>query len=117
MSAAPRVEPIVLQEPQCVVGCRTCLLECAIMPERLAWWHGEIERLYRERALAADRRLYDAPLRIADTGALARMTTGMSPADIANVVNKAASRAAEAHAERVRGRRPCSPRWRCRPAT
>lgn len=32
----------------------------------------------------------------ADTRALARMTPGMSPADIANTVNKAASRAAEA---------------------
>ena len=37
----------------------------------------------------------------ADTGVLARMTAGMSPADIANTVNKAASRAAEAHAEQV----------------
>jgi cell division protease FtsH len=37
----------------------------------------------------------------ADTAALARMTSGMSPADIANLVNKAASTAAEAHAEHV----------------
>jgi len=37
----------------------------------------------------------------ADTGALARMTAGMSPADIANLVNKAASTAAEAQAEHV----------------
>ena len=37
----------------------------------------------------------------ADLAALARMTSGMSPADIANVVNKAASSAAEAQAERV----------------
>ena len=37
----------------------------------------------------------------ADTAALARMTSGMSPADIANTVNKAASTAAEAHAEKV----------------
>jgi cell division protease FtsH len=37
----------------------------------------------------------------ADTLALARMTSGMSPADIANTVNKAASSAAEAHAEHV----------------
>ena len=37
----------------------------------------------------------------ADTAALARMTSGMTPADIANTVNKAASTAAEAHAERV----------------
>jgi hypothetical protein len=74
MSSAPRVEPIVLQEPQCEVGCRTCLLECAVMPERLAWWLGEIERLYRERALAADRRLYEPPLQIAEaaSAALAR---------------------------------------------
>jgi cell division protease FtsH len=37
----------------------------------------------------------------ADTAALARMSAGMSPADIANTVNKAASTAAEAGAERV----------------
>src|SRR5579863_4591376 len=37
----------------------------------------------------------------ADTAALARMTPGLSPADIANLVNKAASSAAEARAERV----------------
>ena len=37
----------------------------------------------------------------ADTAALARMTSGMTPADIANTVNKAASSAAEAHAECV----------------
>lgn len=37
----------------------------------------------------------------ADTAALARMTAGMSPADIANIVNKAASTAAEARAEHV----------------
>ena len=37
----------------------------------------------------------------ADTAALARMTAGMSPADIANTVNKAASTAAEARAEKV----------------
>jgi cell division protease FtsH len=37
----------------------------------------------------------------ADTAALARMTSGMSPADIANTVNKAASAAAEAHASCV----------------
>lgn len=38
---------------------------------------------------------------IADTAALARMTAGMSPADIANTVNKAASTAAEKGAEKV----------------
>ncbi len=37
----------------------------------------------------------------ADTAALARMSSGMSPADIANLVNKAASTAAEARAEHV----------------
>src|SRR5450432_920293 len=37
----------------------------------------------------------------ADSAALARMTSGMSPADIANLVNKAASTAAEAQAEHV----------------
>ena len=37
----------------------------------------------------------------ADTAALARMTAGMSPADIANTVNKAASSAAEAHSHHV----------------
>jgi len=37
----------------------------------------------------------------ADTAALARMTAGMSPADIANTVNKAASTAAEAAASKV----------------
>ena len=37
----------------------------------------------------------------ADTAVLARMTAGMSPADIANTVNKAASTAAEARASRV----------------
>ncbi|CAN5301300.1 hypothetical protein BH11PSE10_BH11PSE10_05800 [soil metagenome] len=37
----------------------------------------------------------------ADTVALARMSAGMSPADIANTVNKAASTAAEQGAERV----------------
>jgi len=37
----------------------------------------------------------------ADTSVLARMTAGMSPADIANTVNKAASTAAEARAPRV----------------
>jgi cell division protease FtsH len=35
----------------------------------------------------------------ADTAALARMTAGMSPAEIANTVNKAASSAAEAHSD------------------
>ena len=39
----------------------------------------------------------------ADMAALARMTPGLSPADIANIVNKAASTAAEARAERVSG--------------
>ena len=37
----------------------------------------------------------------ADTAALARMTPGVSPAEIANIVNKAASTAAEAGAEHV----------------
>jgi cell division protease FtsH len=37
----------------------------------------------------------------ADTASLARMSAGMSPADIANTVNKAASSAAEAGATRV----------------
>jgi len=37
----------------------------------------------------------------ADTASLARMTAGLSPAEIANLVNKAASSAAEANAERV----------------
>jgi cell division protease FtsH len=37
----------------------------------------------------------------ADTSVLARMTVGMSPADIANTVNKAASTAAEADASHV----------------
>jgi cell division protease FtsH len=37
----------------------------------------------------------------ADTTSLARMTAGMSPADIANTVNKAAATAAEMGAERV----------------
>jgi cell division protease FtsH len=37
----------------------------------------------------------------ADTAVLARMTVGMSPADIANTVNKAASTAAEARAPQV----------------
>jgi len=37
----------------------------------------------------------------ADPAVLARMTAGMSPADIANTVNKAASSAAEAHAAQV----------------
>lgn len=37
----------------------------------------------------------------ADTAALARMTAGMSPAEIANTVNKAASTAAESHADQV----------------
>ncbi|MGD0501686.1 MAG: AAA family ATPase [Steroidobacteraceae bacterium] len=37
----------------------------------------------------------------ADTAVLARMTAGMSPAEIANIVNKAASTAAEAHAPQV----------------
>ena len=37
----------------------------------------------------------------ADSAALARMTAGMTPADIANTVNKAASSAAEAGAQRV----------------
>ena len=37
----------------------------------------------------------------ADTAALARMTAGLSPADIANIVNKAASTAAEAGAQQV----------------
>ena len=37
----------------------------------------------------------------ADTAVLARMTAGMSPADIANIANKAASTAAEAHAPQV----------------
>ena len=38
---------------------------------------------------------------LADTQALARLSAGMSPADIANTVNKAASTAAELGAERV----------------
>jgi cell division protease FtsH len=39
----------------------------------------------------------------ADTATLARISAGMSPAEIANTVNKAASTAAEAGAERVTG--------------
>lgn len=39
----------------------------------------------------------------ADTASLARMTPGMSPAEIANIVNKAASTAAEAGADTVTG--------------
>lgn len=42
--------PMTLNEPACEVGCSTCLMGCAILPSRLAWWAGEIERLYRERA-------------------------------------------------------------------
>jgi cell division protease FtsH len=38
---------------------------------------------------------------LADTAALARMTAGLTPADIANTVNKAASSAAEAGAQTV----------------
>jgi cell division protease FtsH len=45
-----------------------------------------------------DRVVHDSS---ADTAVLARMTAGMSPADIANTVNKAASTAAEAHATAV----------------
>lgn len=41
--------PVLLSEPACDVGCRTCFLECAVLPQRLAWWEGEVERLHRER--------------------------------------------------------------------
>lgn len=60
-------------------------LNMPTLPER-----AELFRLY------IDRVRHDGS---ADTTALARMTQGMSPADIANVVNKAASSAAEANAE------------------
>lgn len=56
-------------------------------PER-----AELFRLY------IDRTLHDGS---ADTASLARMTQGMSPADIANVVNQAVSSAAEARADRL----------------
>lgn len=42
-------EAVLMMEPACDVGCRSCLLECAILPQRLAWWRGEVERLRRER--------------------------------------------------------------------
>jgi len=48
--------------------------------------------------LYIDKVLHDGT---ADTAALARMTAGVSPADIANLVNKATSCAAEAQAESV----------------
>lgn len=46
-----RFAPMTLREPTCEVGCSTCLMSCAILPARLAWWQGEIERLYRERSM------------------------------------------------------------------
>lgn len=45
-------EPLTLSEPACEIGCRTCLMSCAILPARLAWWERELERLYRERSLS-----------------------------------------------------------------
>jgi len=47
---------VLMMEPACDVGCRTCLLECAVLPQRLAWWEREVERLLRERVAAADPR-------------------------------------------------------------
>ena len=45
------VERMVLSEPQCDVGCSTCLMWCAVLPARLHWWEMEIERLCRERSM------------------------------------------------------------------
>ena len=59
---------------------------------------------------------------MADTAALARMTAGLTPADIANTVNKAASSAAEAGAQTCRTSTCCAPSRptssvaRCRPS-
>lgn len=44
---------IVLAEPACDAGCLRCDLECAAMPQRLAWWEREIERLCREKSTKA----------------------------------------------------------------
>lgn len=41
----------ILVEPACDVGCRTCLMGCAVLPARVLWWQREVERLCRERSL------------------------------------------------------------------
>lgn len=42
-------QPVTMREPACAMACKVCLLECAVLPDRLAWWSGELERLRRER--------------------------------------------------------------------
>lgn len=32
-------------KPACELGCRTCFMECAILPDRISWWQGELNRL------------------------------------------------------------------------
>lgn len=45
-----RTEPILV-EPACEIACRTCLMVCAALPSRLAWWERKVEELCRERSL------------------------------------------------------------------
>ena len=46
-----KIAPLTLREPACLVRCPTCLMSCAILPERIAWWSLEIERLCLESSL------------------------------------------------------------------
>jgi len=42
---------LLLSEPAWASGCPKCNLECAVIPKRLAWLTGEIDRLCRERSI------------------------------------------------------------------
>jgi hypothetical protein len=33
---------LALRNPACAHGCAVCYMECAIAPERLAWWQNEL---------------------------------------------------------------------------
>lgn len=65
----------------------TVRLQLPTLPDRAQLFQLYLEKLTYDKAI--------------DTAVLARMTAGMSPADIANMVNKAAAQAAEQGAEMV----------------
>lgn len=44
--------PVLLLNAGCEARCERCTLECAILPERLAWWQSELERLHRQRSFS-----------------------------------------------------------------
>lgn len=44
------VKNLVLDRPACERNCPTCYMECAIAPERLAWWQKELVELQAQEA-------------------------------------------------------------------